>query len=166
MSKVYTMFLCSSAPPVSHVDIATECLSQLRAVRTSQSTRECHDLPYFFCMSLAQQLRLLNTHQQIDAITALQQVMHEKTNEAKDAVSNNWKFASWLNFHTYKKCLKTIKHYLQSNLVIPNCWCRPFVASPWETIAKVWHCTIRISSTHTLSHSVAAYRLWHCAVKH
>nr|XP_054923121.1 uncharacterized protein LOC126524401 [Dermacentor andersoni] len=54
-----------SAQSVSHVDIASECLQQLRAVKSSQSSKEAHDLPYFFSMTIAQQLRLLNTHQQI-----------------------------------------------------------------------------------------------------
>ncbi|XP_070382702.1 uncharacterized protein [Dermacentor albipictus] len=73
-----------SAQSVSHVDIASECLQQLRAVKSSQSSKEAHDLPYFFSMTIAQQLRLLNTHQQIDAITALQKVMHDKVMEAKE----------------------------------------------------------------------------------
>lgn len=73
----------SSLQTVSHVDIAAECLNQLRAVKASQGSKENHDFPYFFCMSLAEQLRLLSPHQRVDAVTALQQVMLEKINEAR-----------------------------------------------------------------------------------
>ncbi|KAH8029180.1 hypothetical protein HPB51_023726 [Rhipicephalus microplus] len=52
--------ICSSKT-LCYVDIASECLHQLRAIKAAQ---EQHDLPYFFGMSLVQQLRLLNPHQQ------------------------------------------------------------------------------------------------------
>nr|XP_037274928.1 uncharacterized protein LOC119167535 isoform X2 [Rhipicephalus microplus] len=69
-----------SSKTLCYVDIASECLHQLRAIKAAQ---EQHDLPYFFGMSLVQQLRLLNPHQQVDAITALQKVMQKKISEAK-----------------------------------------------------------------------------------
>ncbi|KAH6942922.1 hypothetical protein HPB50_011958 [Hyalomma asiaticum] len=37
----------SSSQTVSHVDIAAECLNQLRAVKASQGSKENHDFPYF-----------------------------------------------------------------------------------------------------------------------
>ncbi|KAL3223260.1 hypothetical protein MRX96_027671 [Rhipicephalus microplus] len=46
-----------SSKTLCYVDIASECLHQLRAIKAAQ---EQHDLPYFFGMSLVQQLRLLN----------------------------------------------------------------------------------------------------------
>ncbi|XP_075746645.1 uncharacterized protein LOC119167535 [Rhipicephalus microplus] len=69
-----------SSKTLCYVDIASECLHQLRAIKAAQ---EQHDLPYFFGMSLVQQLRLLNPHQQVDAITALQEVMQKKISEAR-----------------------------------------------------------------------------------
>ncbi|KAL3216378.1 hypothetical protein MRX96_033127 [Rhipicephalus microplus] len=73
----------TSSKTLSHIDIASECLHQLRAVKAAQESKEQHDLPYFFGMSLVQQLRLLNSHQQVDAITALQEVMQKKISEAR-----------------------------------------------------------------------------------
>ncbi|XP_075735154.1 uncharacterized protein LOC142776097 isoform X2 [Rhipicephalus microplus] len=73
----------SSSKTISHIDIASECLQQLRAVKAAQESKEEHDLPYFFGMTLAQQLRLLNSHQQVDAITAIQEVMQKKISEAR-----------------------------------------------------------------------------------